>query len=153
MNVLVRKLILFINDEMIKKNMNFEIFSYPNVTKGYSKIIKIAMILLIFLKFILLDFNYDSNLRSNVKKMLNSINEIILSITENFILNFIKNTNGASGIIQTDIYKEFFEKYQKVIKLHKIKKNPKELFNSLVKNCEGPINVIKQFSKYFIFIN
>lgn len=147
MNVLVRKAVNFMNEEILKKNMNFEIFSYPNLTKAYSKTIKIAFILLIYFKFILLDFNYDGSLRTNVKKMLNAINDILINITENFILSFIMNSNGSNGLIQSDLYREFLEKYQKVIKLHKIKKNVKDLLNNLLKNCETAINVIKQFSK------
>ncbi len=147
MNVLVRKALAFINEEIIKKNISTEIFSYPNISKAYTKTIKIFFILLIYFKFILLDFNYDVSLRTNVKKMLNSINDIFINITENFILSFILNSNGSNGIIQSELYREFLEKYQKVIKLHKIKKNIKDLVNSIIKYCETAINVIKQFSK------
>jgi len=147
MNVLVRKAISFINDEIINKNLNFDLFSYPNASKAYNKAIKIFLILLIYFKFILLDFNYDGSLRTNVKKILNSINDILINVTENFILSFIINSNGSNGIIQSELYREFLDKYQKVIKLHKIKKNIKELLNILLKSCETAINVIKQFSK------
>lgn len=147
MNVLVRKHISYLAEEVLRKNLNFDIFSYPNISKGYAKMNKVSFILLVYLKFILIDFNYDASLRGNVKKMLNSINDILLNIAENFILNFIINSNGANGLIQSDIYREFVEKYQKVAKLHKIKKNQKDLLNTLLKNCEVPINIIKQFSK------
>lgn len=147
MNVLVRKAIAFINEEFIKKNQNSEIFSYPNASKAYTKTIKIFLILLIYFKFILIDFNYDGSLRTNVKKMLNSINDVLINLTDNLILNFILNSNGSNGLIQSDTYKEFLEKYQKVIKLHKIKKNLKDLLNTVLKACETSINVIKQFSK------
>jgi hypothetical protein len=79
--------------------------------------------------------------------MLSCINDIIINITDNFILTYALNSNGANGITQTETYRDFIEKYQKVLKIHKIKKNLKELFNTLNKNCEGAINVIKQFSK------
>lgn len=147
MNVLVRKAIAFLNEEIIKKNLNSEIFSYPNASKAYTKTLKVFFILLIFFKFILIDFNYDGSLRTNVKKMLNSINDVLINLIDNLILSSIANSNGSNGLIQSDIYKEFLEKYQKVIKLHKIKKNVKDLLNSFLKNCETAINVIKQFSK------
>lgn len=147
MNVNVRKLIAFVNEEILKKNMSFEIFSYSNVNKAYCKIIKVALIILVYFKFILIDFNYDGSLRTNVKKMLSCINDIIINITENFILIYALNSNGANGLAQGELYGDFLEKYQKVIKIHKIKKNLKELFNTLNKNCDGAINVIKQFSK------
>ena len=59
MNVNVRKLIAFVNEEIMKKNMSFEIFSYPIVSKAYEKIFKVTLILLVYFKFILFDFNYD----------------------------------------------------------------------------------------------
>lgn len=147
MNVLVRKALAFINEEIIKKNLNSEIFSYQNASKAYTKSLKIFLILLIYFKFILIDFNYDGSLRTNVKKMLNSINDVLINLTDNLILSFIVNSNGSNGIIQSDVYREFLEKYQKVVKLHKIKKNVKELLNTVLKNCETAINVIRQFSK------
>lgn len=147
MNVLVRKAIAFINEEVIKKNLNAEIFSFQNASRAYTKSFKIFLILLIYFKFILIDFNYDGSLRTNVKKMLNSINDVLINLTDNLIISFIMNSNGSNGLIQSDIYREFLEKYQKVIKLHKIKKNVKELLNTVLKNCESAINVIKQFSK------
>ena len=147
MNVNIRKLIAFVNEEIMKKNLSFDIFSYPNVSKAYGKIFKVTLILLVYFKFILIDFNYDNSLRTNVKKMLNCINDIIINITESFILSYALNSNGANGLAQSDLYREFLKKYQKVIKIHKIKKNIKELFNTLNKNCDGAINVIKQFSK------
>ena len=148
MNVNIRKLIAFVNEEILRKNLNFDIFSYQNVSKAYTKIFKVSLILLIYFKFILIDFNYDGSLRTNVKKMLSCINDIIINLTENFILPFILNSNGANnGLAQSELYRDFLEKYQKVLKIHKIKKNLKELFNTLNKNCDGAINVIKQFSK------
>jgi hypothetical protein len=147
MNVNVRKLIAFVNEEILRKNLSFDIFSYQNVSKAYGKIFKVTLILLVYFKFILIDFNYDASLRTNVKKMLSCINDIVINITDNFILAYILNSNGANGIAQSDLYRDFIEKYQKVIKIHKIKKNLKELFNTINKNCDGAINVIKQFSK------
>ena len=150
MNVNIRKLIAFVNEEILKKNLTFDIFSYPNVSKAYGKIFKVTLVLLVYFKFILIDFNYDASLRTNVKKMLSCINDIVINITDNFILNHVLNSNGANGLAQSDLYRDFIEKYQKVCKIHKIKKNLKELFNTLNKNCDGAINVIKQFSKYKI---
>jgi hypothetical protein len=152
MNVLVRKAIGFINEEIIKKNQNSEIFTYSNASKAYNKSLKIFFILLIYFKFILIDFNYDGSLRTNVKKMLNSINDVLINLTDNLILSFIVNSNGSNGLIQSDIYREFLEKYQKVVKLHKIKKNMKELLNNVLKNSENAINIIKQFSKLVFFL-
>jgi hypothetical protein len=147
MNVNIRKLISFVNEEILKKNLSFDIFSYQNVSKAYGKIFRVVLILLVYFKFILIDFNYDVSLRTNVKKMLNCINDIVINITDNFILTHILNSNGSNGLGQSDLYRDFLDKYQKVIKIHKIKKNLKDLFNTINKACDGAINVIKQFSK------
>ena len=147
MNVNIRKLISFVNEEILKRNLSFDIFSYQNVSKAYGKIFRVVLILLVYFKFILIDFNYDASLRTNVKKMLNCINDIVINITDNFILTHILNSNGSNGLAQSDLYRDFLDKYQKVIKIHKIKKNLKELFNTINKACDGAINVIKQFSK------
>ncbi len=147
MNVLVRKAIAFINEEIIVKNLTSEVFAYPNASKAYAKALKVFLILLIYFKFILIDFNYDGSLRTNVKKMLNSINDVLINLMDNLMLSFIVNSNGSNGLIQSDVYREFLEKYQKVIKLHKVKKNLKDLLNTILKSCETAINVIKQFSK------
>ena len=94
MNVNIRKLISFVNEEILKKNLSFDIFSYQNVSKAYGKIFRVVLILLVYFKFILIDFNYDVSLRTNVKKMLNCINDIVINITDNFILTHILNSNG-----------------------------------------------------------
>ena len=90
---MIKKFQNFIVEEIIEKNINFDIFNYTNINKGYIKIIKISLLLFILFKFILLDFNYDATLKTNIKKILQTINEIYLSILESFILPYLNNLN------------------------------------------------------------
>ena len=115
LTVSCRKLISLLSDEIIRKNLNFEIFSNTLLNKAYTKLFKIVQVMLIYFKFILIDFNFESNLKTNVKKIVNSLNEQLLGIIENFV--FIKE--GTSEKISRD----FMDKYNKIIKTHKIKKN------------------------------
>jgi len=114
---------------------------------------KISLLLFIFLKFILLDFNYDSSLKSNLKKILQTINEIYLSIVDNFINPFFNNsaavisTLSQGQISQIERFKDFLEVYLKISKNNKMRKNKKDLFNTLIKNCDIPIHAIRTFSK------
>ncbi len=114
---------------------------------------KTCLLLFVFLKFILIDFNYDSSLKSNIKKILQTINDIYLSILDNFIIpylnissNFISSINQGQAM-QIDRFKEFLDKYLKISKNNKMRKNKKDLFNTLIKNCDIPIHAIRNFSK------
>lgn len=147
LTVSCRKLISLLSDEIIRKNLNFEIFSNTVLNKAYTKLFKIVQVMLIYFKFILIDFNFESNLKTNVKKIVNSLNEQLLGIIENFV--FIKE--GTSEKISRD----FMDKYNKIIKTHKIKKNSgKDSINanSIYKNLEIIINNLKQFSNNFFKI-
>lgn len=147
LTVSCRKLISLLSDEIIRKNLNFEIFSNTVLNKAYTKLFKIVQVMLIYFKFILIDFNFESNLKTNVKKIVNSLNEQLLGIIENFV--FIKE--GTSEKISRD----FMDKYNKIIKTHKIKKHTgKDSINAntIYKNLEIIINNLKQFSNNFFKI-
>lgn len=145
LSVLSKKLTGALAEEILKKNLNFEIFSNASLNKAYMKVFKIASIMMIYFKFVLLDFNYENNLKANVKKMVNGINEHLLNIIDNFILSKDQANNKIS--------KEFLDKYNKIVKFHKIKKNKESVNgNSIYKNLEVAINNIKQFSNNFFKI-
>ena len=87
----------FISEEFLIKNINLEIFNYPNLNKGYLKINKACLLLFILLRFIIDDFNFDIALKNNLKKIFSSINEILSGILDNFIFPFITSVlnNGT----------------------------------------------------------
>jgi len=143
------KLLKCLEDEIVTNGLNMDIFSNTSLNKIYVKILKITSIILIFLKHISLDYNYESNMKSNVKKFIYSVLEHFLILMENFVL--VKDYN-------IKISNEFLEKYNKCVKLHKIKKYNKETLNAnlsngnLYKNLETAINSVKQFSNMFFKI-
>jgi hypothetical protein len=147
----------FINEEFLLKNMNFEIFNYPNINKGYIKINKVFLLLFIYLRFLIEDFNFDNTLKNNLKKIFASINEIILNILDNFIFPYINsmlnkpnnnNIISKNTIINIEKFKEYVDKFLIQTKnANRIKKNKKDLFISIVKICDNAINIVKNFSK------
>lgn len=76
-----------------------------------------------------------------------------MSILENFIMPYLYNSNYAFSVIsqnqgiQIERFKEFIDKYMKMSKNNKLRKNKKDLFNTLIKNCDIPIHAIRNFSK------
>jgi len=148
----------FISEEFLLKIINLEIFNYPNLNKGYIKINKVYLLLFIFLRFLIDDFNFDNTLKNNLKKIFSSINEIILNMLDNFIFPYINsmlntpnvnnNNNYNNTIYQIEKFKENVDKYiQQLKNTNRIKKNKRELFITIVKSCDNAINVIKNFSK------
>lgn len=138
----------------MEKNINFEIFNFTNINKGYIKLIKICLFFFIFFKFILLDFNYDATLKTNLKKILQTINENFLNIIDYFVMpylntfnNVVVSPNNQMQINQIEKFKDFIDKYSKLSKQHKSKKNKKDIFNTLLKNCDVPIHALRNFSK------
>lgn len=144
-----------ITEEILEKNNNFEIFNYQNLNRGYLKINKICLLLFIFLRFIIEDFNYDNVLKNTLKKVFQIINEILLGIMECFIYPFIHfsllNTNAnicSHTIYQTEKFKEFVDKYIKTLKINnRSRKNKRDLFATLVKTCDNSVHAIRNFSK------
>ena len=150
----------FISEEFLLKNINLEIFNYPNLNKGYLKINKVCVLLFIFLRFIIDDFNFDHTLKNNLKKIFSSVNEILLGVLENFIFPFINSTlnnnninantnkNYANILNSIDKFKENVDKYNLHTKnSNRVKKTKRELFITILKSCDLVINVIKNFSK------
>jgi hypothetical protein len=128
----VKKLTNYINETNVK-NCPSDMFSSGNLSKGYIKLIKIMTVLLIFLNFVILDFNYEANVKMNIKKIILNLNEYIITIIDNYV----------HSDKLTDLFKE---KLKKVSKNHKIKKT-KEFIPALTKNLDLIITNMKQFSK------
>ena len=130
-----------------------DIFTNNQLNFIYNKTIKISFILATYIKFILLDFNFEMTIKSNIKRLLSLNNENLLSILNSHI--FVKE-NIPDNYLCSKIGKEFIDTYIKLIKLKKIKKNLKEQINAfcknISKNLEITISTIKQFSNNFFKI-
>lgn len=78
---------------------------------------------------------------------MNNINEHLINIIDNFII-------PQNGLTEGKVFREFTEKYTRVLKNHKIKKN-KDIgvySNTLYKNLDMACNNIKQFSNNYFKI-
>ena len=149
--------IQFLTNNLESGNFSTLIFSNKNLNHCYNKILKISLILLMYLKFILNDFNYDISLKSNIKIITTSLNTNLINIIDNYILiNGSKDLNVNNCIL---LKKDFINKYNKIYKNNKIKKlnknnnnnnnNINSYANNLSKNSEIIINHIKQMSNNF----
>ena len=151
LNLTVKRYINLLQTHVNNNDFPIEIFSNTSMNNGYSKIIKICFILVIYLKFILSDFNYDTNLKSNVKTISNSINDYLIQLISHFILT--KGTKDNSVNNCNMITTEFLNKYTKILKLHKNRNNPitnpTTFGNNLSKSCEIIIGHIRQMSNNF----
>ena len=137
-----------INNE-IQNKRKFEIFKLNNLNLVYQKIIKILIVLQVYIRFLLLDFNYEITIKSNVKKMISNINEYFLSLIMNFVFikENLKDNNGCSKL-----NKDFINSFKLIIKNHKIKKTKEQPFifsSSIYKNLDLAISTIRQFSNNF----
>jgi hypothetical protein len=161
----------FISEEFLLKNLNFDVFNFPNLNKGYLKINKICLILFVFLRFLIDDFNFDITLKNNLKKIFSTINEIILNFLDNLIFPFINsiinkpisNTNSNSNNnnnsyshsnissntnFRIEKFKDLYDKYLLESKnSNRIKKPKRDFLITILKSCDIALNVIKNFSK------
>ena len=140
----VKKVINLMEKDFIQKERNHNIFVNAQLNRVYSKMIKIYFVLIAYIKFLLVDFNYEMTIKSNIKRLLSTVSNHLLIILISYVSkeNFLISKNN----------KEFFEVYSKLIKVKKIKKT-KELLSVFCsntnKNLDLSIYVIKQFSNNF----
>ena len=154
----IKKILSLMETDFVINNLNnnkiiIDIFNHNQLNFVYNKIIKIFFILVTYIKFLLLDFNFETTIKSNIKRLVSLINEnfLLLLSSQVFIKDIITDNNSCSKI-----KKEFIESYNKLIKQKKIKKNLKEQINAfcnnIIKNLEIVISTIKQFSNNFFKI-
>lgn len=125
-----------------KENEKLSFIEKMTSQKIYHKLMKIQMIVCILIKYIHSDFNYESNLKSHLKRLFNLINEPLILLIENLIIGKIEG-NDYSLIEKIKI------KVSQLSKSHKSSKNIKEkdIFISVFKQLDLIISNIKQFSK------
>ena len=146
-SIQIKKLLNLIGKEFIGKNNKSNIFKNIQLKKVYSKIIKIYFVLITYIKFLLIDFNYEMTIKSNIKRLLSSV-------SNNLLLLLVTYTSSDTALF-LKISKDFTELYTKMIKMKKIKRS-KETFSlfytNLNKNLDLSIYIIKQFSNNFFKI-
>jgi hypothetical protein len=133
---LTRRLLMLLNEELLKNNSIFEIFILNNLNKAYIKCFKIIGNLLILMTFLVTDFNYETNVKQNLKRIIQGINEFMIWLIETYIFN-TEEQKVNSG---------FMEKFKKISKNHRNRKG-KDVVNIMIKNLDSVINTIRQFSK------
>ena len=122
----IKKILNLMETDFISNNSNnnnvkniSDIFTNNQLNFIYNKTIKISFILATYIKFILLDFNFEMTIKSNIKRLLSLNNENLLSILNSHI--FIKE-NIPENYLCSKIGKDFIDKYSKLIKLKKYKR-------------------------------
>jgi Dullard-like phosphatase family protein len=154
----IKKILNLMETDFVPNNLNnnkiiLDIFIQNQLNFSYNKIIKIFFILITYIKFLLLDFNFETTIKSNIKRLVSLINENFLLILSNqvFVKEPLQDNNSCSKL-----QKDFIESYSKLIKQKKIKKNYKEQLttfcNNINKNLEIVISTVKQFSNNFFKI-
>ena len=115
----INTLLEYIDNCLLKEEPTFELFINDTLSKGYKRIMKTSFIMLICLKFILLDFSYDKSLKKTIKAILYSVNDNLLSILKYGIITD-DNNNILESIGCSKISKDFNNLFVKLDKLHKI---------------------------------
>ena len=154
----IKKILNLIQTDFIPNNLNnnkiiLDIFNHNQLNFIYNKIIKIFFILITYIKFLLLDFNFETTIKSNIKRLVSLVNENFLSLLATQV--FVKDAL-TENYLCSKIKKEFIEAYNKLLKQKKIKRGYKDQINTFCnninKNLEIVISTIKQFSNNFFKI-
>lgn len=122
-----------INDHFIKFNNTLDIFDTSGLNKIYQKLLKFSLVIIIYLRFLISDFNYETTIKAQVKKLFSTFNNEFIPFLDVFIMPY-------SNVVKEK--KEIFEKYSILTKIHK--KKAKDAFN---KSAESISTTIRQFSK------
>lgn len=130
--------------DLLKEEREYEKFTK---NKYYHKLIKLQLISAVYIKFINNEFNYDSNMKTHLKRLINSINDANLLLYENVIIKL--DAYNTSNSLKEFINLSSDKINNKIVRLHKINKivRHKEFNNVLSKLIDSISNSIKQFSK------
>jgi hypothetical protein len=136
MKNLARRLLLTLKDNLTVDGINFELFNSTSLNKAYIRCFKVIGIFLMYLTFLMTDFNYDNTVRQQMKKILSNLTNFLIQMIESNVLNPDNCINNRN----------FIERFKKAHKHHQYKKGKD--FSSMLKILEVAISTIKQFSKY-----
>ena len=140
----VKKVLNLMEKEFIQKDKNYNLFTNVQLNRVYSKIVKIYFVLITYIKFLLVDFNYEITIKSNIKRLLSNVS--------NYLLVLLASYTTKEDLSVSKKNKEFLEVYAKIIKIKKSKKTKETLSifcSSTNKNLDISIYLIKQFSNNF----
>ena len=144
-NIQLKKVLSLIESEFTERNKIKEnIFKNIQLNKVYTKNIKIYFTLITYIKFLLVDFNYEATIKANIKRFLSSISSQLL-------LLLATHASNDNNLFQK-LNKDFMDIYPKLVRVKKIKKSKENLnlfCSNMNKNLEVSIYIIKQFSNTF----
>ena len=150
----LNKMVDYIEKDILQQQITFELFDNIILNRAYKKIIKVFFVSLVYYKFIMLDFNYEVTVKSQMKKMLQNINDNLLFIIKTFIFyneSIPLLENKACSMIS----KDFNSAFNMISKMHRISYSNESInsfANNIIKNTEIASGVIKQFSNSFFKI-
>lgn len=140
-NINVNKLIRVLSEELILNKLNVLIFQNKNINHIYEKAIKLCLIYLVYLKFLMVDFPYDTNIKSSIKKVVSGLITSFLLIYENYILS----PQVSKFLLK---HGDIHEKFSKASKIYNISKSVRyqDVMVYALKNLETISTQIKIFS-------
>jgi len=130
-----------LKEEILNKNTSIELFNNDSMNKSFSNALKLSAIFMIIIKYTILDFQYENNLKSLLRKVLKSISEFIIHSLDMFILNPLVNLANSISYTTQDKFAKFI-KQNKQLK----KSTNSELLIFYSKSNELSANFIKQIS-------
>ena len=122
----------------------YELFYNNSINKQYVNLLKLALIVITIIKFLILDNNYETFLRTEMNKIISRISETFAFFFEMFVLPKIsrqfKSKNNYLFDIIHKLRRTNYLKNLKTIKVH-------EVILFIEKDVDNLISVVKSFSK------
>ena len=150
----LNKMVDYIEKDILQQQIEFDLFDNIILNRAYKKTIKVFFVSLVYFKFILLDFNYEATVKTQMKKMLQNINDNLLFIIKTFIFyneSIPLLENKACSMIS----KDFISSFNMISKVHRISYSNDSInsfANNIIKNIDIASGVIKHFSNSFFKI-
>jgi hypothetical protein len=129
------------------ENISFDFFHINNLNIIFAKIIKILVFITSVFYVIHQNFALEASLKGHMKKLASSLSNPLLNYFEFLVFN---NKKFVDKILEGSYLKpDFLEKYNKLLKMHKIIKGTKapEALINIIKSLDSCLLIIKQFSK------
>ena len=153
----LNKLLFYLHTEFLgsKSNINLDIFIQSILSKQYKKLMKLSIVCLMYIKFLLNDFNFEMTLKAAVKNLIYNFNDTLLLLTKQSVFIGDDSVKLSDNPKCSLIGNEFSNVYNRLIKMHKIRRNS-ETFNSfsltLGKKIDGVITLLRQFTNNYFKI-
>jgi len=87
LNVVTKRFLNLLNEAFMTKEIKFEIFSEPYANNLYFKIMKVAMLILVVIKFTLINYKYDTDIIENIRQLLESFSQPLYNFVFMFIIS------------------------------------------------------------------